>query len=424
MAIHGDGNVFLTPDLVAYAAMFRQKTQLLLPLFSTRNEQKYFAEQIGDTIKVKRPYYTTVSKGRTLTTAQKKSMVDIYTEVKIDQWWKYALTYNSEESTVALKDLGERYFKSGEEELAYMYDIAGGNALSLDTAYADYKASPAGLTITDIINVRAHATEISIPLSVENYGIIHPRDLAGITNELKDLQAPNLVNEAIRRSFMGRHSHWDIYTTNHLAYMDVTKGGTPLVMGAGQNNDSITIDGWANSVTVLKKGQIITFDGVGEVQLRGDRKSTGRLMQFTVVEDASSNASGVANVKISPDLNDGTLTINDGQGNSVTLDGMKNVTNEPANNTPVNIVGANGKQYRQSIFMAKGALHYVNVIVVPPPELSWRGQAVDDETGLAITVAGQADIDDLSSVRRADAFFGVKVLRPEFAIRWISAAIN
>ena len=425
MAIHGDGNVLLTPDLVAYQNLFRQKTQLFLPTMATRNYEQYFAQKIGTSIKVKRPYYTTVSQGRVLTTAQKQAMVDLYEYITIDQWWKFALEYNAEEATIALEDLQSRYFDSGQEELAYMYDIAGGNALSQQVGFADYGAvNPSGLTITDVINIRAHATEVSIPFSVQNYGLIHPRDLAGITNEIKGLGAPEgLVTQAIRESFMGRHSHYAMHSTNHLGYMDVLKAGTTLVRGGSNSGNSIDGDGFTSSVKVLNKGQIITFDGVYETQIRGDRKNTGRLMTFTVTADVTANGSGQVAIPISPSLNDGTVTIDDGQGNSVTAPGMQNVTALPANNAAINIVGENNSQYRQSIFMAMGALHFVNVTVVPAKEAAWKGHAMDAETGLSITVHGDFDINDLTSVRRADSYFGVKVLRPEFAIRYISSKV-
>jgi len=62
-------------------------------------------------------------------------------------------------------------------------------------------------------------------------------------------------------------------------------GGTPLVQGA-QTGPSIITDGWPNSTTVLRGGDVVKFSGINLV--------------FDVVGDVTSNGSGVATVLINP----------------------------------------------------------------------------------------------------------------------------
>ena len=435
MALAGTGNILLTPDLEANMAMWRQKNHLFFPLMATREHEPVFEENItGGSIRVKRPFYTIAKKGRTLPDSDLDGMIDIYTEIKVDQWWRYGLKFHAEESTLSLKDLEARYFDSGKEELAYMYDISCGAELA-NLAYVDFANVGNALKVADVWSVTAHAEEISIPMMDRSYAVVHPRDIPGISAELSKLNSPELVNSVIRKYFMGMLGCWEFYQTTHLPYMEVQSAqGTPLVRGANQRGSSIETDGWTNSVKVLNKGQVIYFGStsaatraaasVFETEIRGERKDLGNIMTFTVTEDVMSNGSGQATIHISPDLNDGANVMQDGDGNNVTLKGFKNCTNPPPDNAQIGIVGDAGKNYRQAAFFDYGALHLVNVVVKQPKEFSWRGQATDPETGMSISVVGDAVFSSLTSKRRCDALFGTKLLRPELGIRQITTAIR
>jgi hypothetical protein len=63
-------------------------------------------------------------------------------------------------------------------------------------------------------------------------------------------------------------------------------GGTPLVNAASQTGQSITSDGWPNSTTVLKAGDLITFASIVTV--------------YEITADVTSNGSGVATLTINP----------------------------------------------------------------------------------------------------------------------------
>lgn len=65
-------------------------------------------------------------------------------------------------------------------------------------------------------------------------------------------------------------------------------GGTPLVNGASQVGSSILTDGWPNSTTVLRVGDLVQFDAIAPV--------------YTVTTDVASNGSGEAAIPITPPI--------------------------------------------------------------------------------------------------------------------------
>lgn len=89
--------------------------------------------------------------------------------------------------------------------------------------------------------------------------------------------------EAFIVSLKGQQNRLNLY---NLARPSVngTGNGTPLVAGADQTGSSITTDGWANSETVLKAGDMI---GIG-----------GELKMVTA--DVTSNGSGEATINFEP----------------------------------------------------------------------------------------------------------------------------
>jgi len=78
------------------------------------------------------------------------------------------------------------------------------------------------------------------------------------------------------------------FTIAHPAYRTQlgAGGGTPLVNGAGQTGNSINTDGWPNSTTVLKAGDLVKFGALSLV--------------YELTADAVSNGSGQAALQIEP----------------------------------------------------------------------------------------------------------------------------
>ena len=416
--VQGTGNRLVTPDLIANEALFRLMDALVIPRLANRSFEKYFAGKIGNRITIKRPYKAKVTSGRVMGAVS--PLIDLTLDVMVDQRNHFPISYNDEERTLSIVAFGERYLQAGVEELAYAYDIAGADELGLSLFYREGTPGT-GLSTRAALNIAAHARHVAIPLNSMNFGLIDPLDFANVSDDVKMIHVPDTVSQSIRERYRGMLAGYHLFESVNIPYLEVAAlPGTPLVNGGSESGGSITMDGFTASAKVLLKGQLISLAGVKEIQPRGKRRKTGRDMSFTVQEDVTSNSSGQASVKISPDLNDGTATTVDSSGTSVSLAAFKNVDGKPANNAIVTIVGTAGESYRQGLFYEKSALEYVNVQLEQFESAVLKGRATEEQTGLSVSLTGWLDGEKMEEIQRVDSLFGVKTVYPDLGIRFIS----
>jgi hypothetical protein len=92
---------------------------------------------------------------------------------------------------------------------------------------------------------------------------------------------------ATLESYLGRGT---IFTKAHPQQRELygAGGGTPLVNGASQTGASLITDGWPNTTTVLKAGDVINVAGLNPV--------------FRVTAEVASNGSGQATIPLDPPI--------------------------------------------------------------------------------------------------------------------------
>ena len=459
VSFQGIDNRFAVPDIIAKEALYRLKHHLVMPRLANRTYNDYFEGKVGDTITIKRPYMAKVQQGRIM---RKTEMVDKTITLSIDKRYHFALEVVDEDVTLNIEDYGRRYLDAGVEELAYQYDIDGCNELGRSLFFARGGAGN-GLTLKDAQQLRAHATEVAIPMTRNSFALLDPMDIAAISEDVfmapipnsganaggQGLNNPAMLSETIREAYRGKLGGWHVLESVHIPHLE-TKGyrGAPVVMGDNQTGNSIVTDAWTNTAqVVLKKGQLIQIEDVGEVQPRGDRRATGRLQTFVVTEDVSSSASGVATIPIYPEINDGTVTYTNPSGKnaagtndtSVSGSGFQTTTAKAGDNKVIYIVGegttagsggsaaatasTKDRQYRQGLFFCGDALEYVNVALAKPKSATYAGTERDSETGVTISYLADFDITEASEAERLDIFFGVKTVYPEIGLRFIGESV-
>jgi len=424
---YGEGSVLRTPSLIAKEGLFRLSEKLIFPRFFTKKWQKYFSDKIGDTVWLKLPYHASITKGRKLGTALPK--VDRVVQFVVDQRYHIDFDNYDEELTLGLDDFMERYFKTGLEELAIEYDYQGADAIGLETYFVNGEPGTA-MTTDAIQTVREHFDDVGIPDS-ENFAILNPADFTAISQNVRSLQHEGLVSQAVRTRFMGMAGTFETYQSTHLARMIVADNGnsTPLVdFAGGYVGDMLPSDGWANSQLVLREGQLITVgtgaNSIREIQPRGTgarKRPTGRAQVFTVKADVMSDGSGQATIPISPEINDGTMTFADKDGNAVAATAFKNVSQKAADNAPIALVGGaatEGKEYRQGVFFHGDAATYANIQLTAPESFPLKAHATDPETALAISILGAPDVVNASERLRADIFFNCRAIDPRLGQRF------
>lgn len=424
------GNRILHAQAIANEALVRLKHELRIPRLCAHSlDQIWATGKIGQKATILKPYRIKVNRGRDIGTSD-EDMVDEYVTVSLDTRLNFSLRYNDEEMTFTLRDFGSRYVQPGIEEMAYAYDEDGGEELAhAAAAWADHVNPGSALTLQRAANSRAHAQMLAIPSNRSNFVLMNPYDVADIGDAVRGLYdvGMGLVAESLRETYSGKLSSWHVFQTVNLPDLEVaTYAGTPAINGANQTGGTITTDGWSGSVDdkVLNKGQMIKIAGVREVKPRGNLKPTGNDMTFTVLEDvvltAGTGATNrAATIKIGPDLNDGSLTIANGNadGDAVSLSAYQNVNAKPADNAVITIVGDSGASYRQQVWFERNTVQYVNVRLKKLSSIPWYGQAHDPQTGLSVTLMRQANIQNASERTRADAMYGVSSAYRELSMK-------
>lgn len=171
------------------------------------------------------------------------------------------------------------------------------------------------------------------------------------------------------------------------------------VSGADQTGTSITM----NAITgTLKKGDIITFEGVNAVN-RVTKADTGDLRQFVVLADV---ANGGTSISIYPAL------VPPNNGAQVQY---QTVTASPASSANVYLATPAGGRYRKNIAYAKQAVTMVTAdLEIPAGGIIEGARAKKDS--LSMRMISQYIIGTDQSATRLDILFGKLYVRPEWAV--------
>lgn len=439
----GTEHHFLVPQVLTNIALYRLKDRLFMPMLANHTFNEYFqGKAVGDTIWVKREYYSRAYEGSHV--SQYNALIDRSVPIKVDKWVHSAIRINSKDVALNISeaDFVRRFVDPQFEAIIRKYNIDGLENLFANRHYMEGTPGTA-ISRSTAQDMLAHAVDMSIPENNRSYAIFHTREAVKLSVEMQDLKAgDDLINQSIRTNFKGYIANHMLFSSSLIPQQKVAgipTGATVQVRGANQRGDSIATDGWGvNNTTVLYKGQIVTFNGVNEIMVTHrdsnfDRVETGRLAQFTVTEDVTTNASGQATIKISPEIvgADSGQTINNPSGVNIagtdqtTIDSsiFQNVSNIPADNAVVNVFGRNTsanaeRKAWQGMFFNGDCLEYVSV---PLPDLestpeSAQGHAMDPETGLNLSFLKSTDFGSRSERGRMDALYGVETIRPDMTV--------
>lgn len=195
-------------------------------------------------------------------------------------------------------------------------------------------------------------------------------------------------------------------------------GGTPLVNGANQGlinagatdnpyaaTTSLVTDGWTAAAALrLRRGDVFTIAGVNAVNPE-TKQDLGRLMQFVVTADTSSDGSGNATVVISPSI--------------VAGGAFQNVTARPADNAAITVVtGTANTAYRQNLIWHRDAITFVSPEMELPNNMDMAAQAsLADEGSISLRFVRGFDITNNRRISRFDILWGAAVTLPNWVVR-------
>jgi hypothetical protein len=402
-------NNFKNTSLVTKIAVKEFLNQLVMGQKVDRQLDSQF-QKVGASIQVRRPVMFESSDGAALGTAT--AIEERAATVVLDQRKKVHFEITSQDMTLSVEDMTERYIRPAMEELAQKVETSIANVY---TNVGNFTGTP-GTTPTTFLTVAstgAVLSKLGVPMGDRCLFVTADASVA-LSDGLKGVFPESIARKAIEEATVGRYGRFDIFESNSLATHVVgAYGGTPLVNGATQsvtyavggdtNSQSLITDGWTNSVTdVLLAGDVITIAGVNAVNRR-TRVDTGSLQTFTVISNATSGAStGPATLTISP---------------AMIIDGpYQTVTAAPADNAAITVkTGTAGASYPQNLAFHKNAI----TLAMAPLDMPEDGASASRESfkGVSIRAVRQYDISADKTIFRFDILYGVKAQNSDFAVR-------
>ncbi len=412
-------NNLLTDDVIAKEALRLLKNNLVMAKCVYRNYEKTFGK-VGDTIRLELPFRTKSASGRVL---QKQPLVDQTIPFKIDYQEHVGFEITVKSRTLDIKNFSERYLMSGMVQIANKID----RSLALTLKKAFHSSGTPGVRpgkYIDFANAAAKQTTYAVPQDGMRHAVLDPFTCASLSDEVTKLFKESMVEMAYKKGYRGDVSEYKTYETQNLPKHTVGNyNGTPLVNGTIANGNTLTFDGGTASATTgyLKEGDVFTMDGVYGINPQ-NYETTGLLQEFVVTSDVDTNASGEGTITFSPALNDGTATTTNAEGDTVSLKAYQNVTNVPADNAPITILGTANTVYEQNYLFHKDAIALAMIDLELPQSAVIKSRASDPETGLSLLMTAAYDITEQAEITRIDAVWGADMIYPELALRMWGAA--
>ena len=419
----GVGGKLLTNDLILKEMMWQFKNNLVACKRVFRDLEKKVVNGVGNSVSVKKPYQVLSTEGRTLGV---QPLVDETETITINRQRNVGLRFTIQDRTLSIQEFSARYIMPAVGQIATQMDKS-----VLDVAreaHFMYGTPGSNLSYDTFTFIKAHMNNVAIPDEGTDLrsAIINEIDAAYISQALSTVFAGggSIGKESIQKGYMGPLAGMEFYSSQLVPTHTVgAHGGTPLANSAtAQTGSSIITDGWTASTQVLNKYDVITFAGVYEINPI-TKLSTGRLKQFNVTANVTSDGTGNATITISPALNDGTLTTTDVEGTTVSLAAYQNASAAIANNAAITVVGTASTTYRQNFYLHKNAI----ALCVPDmylPESAVKASKISDpESGLTLSMTQFYDGTNHLETVRLDAIWGVKMINPNLIFKQYTGVI-
>jgi hypothetical protein len=429
----------LTPSIIAKEALMQLENNLVMGNLVHRDYEGEFAGEVngnkpGDTITIRKPVRYEVTDGATLAVQDTQ---EGSTAIVLNKRKHVGLQFSSQDLTLKIADLSERYIKPAVSQLANTVDM---DLYDLYKSVPNWVGTP-GQTINSFSDFGAapeRMDEFAIPTS-DRRAILSPADNWGMLGSISNTFAGGgkTAESALRKAELGNIANVDVYSAQNIKThtRGTADNTTPLVRGAAQvrtygggtvasdyvggvlstgalvkdtDGTSMTLDtdGWDASST-LKAGDIFTIADVYAVN-PVSKQTLPFLRQFVVLSDttANANAANSTPITVSPAI--------------ITSGPYQTVSAAAADDAVITIIGTASTGYRQNLFFHKNAF----ALAMRPLEAPPGAQSVARESykGLSIRVIPVYDgINDLSRWR-LDILYGVRAIYPELAVRASGAA--
>ena len=409
-------NTTLTADIIAKEAVMILDNNLVMAKqvyrgYESEFDKKVNGYEVGETISIRKPTDFTVRDGATMST---QDVVEGKLTLTVDKRKGVDFKFTSQDLTLKIEDLSERVIKPAMVQLANQIDSDlmalykkvpnwVGTAGQVVNSYADFAKAPERLD------------ETAVPMDGRS-AVLSPQDHWGLLGSQTALYMQDVAKGAYRKGSLGEIGGVDTFMSQNVPTLTTgSRSGSILVNGTitsatitydaikNTNVQTINVDAFGGATQTVKAGEVITIDGVYDVN-PVTKAPLPFLKMFVVTADAEASGSA-ADLIISPAM------VWTGAFKNVDVQGVTNL-----NNQPVTFMGTASTNYRQNMVFMKNAFALVSVPLIMPPGAP-AGSTRQSYKGTSVRVIPVYDGITDESAWRLDVLYGTQTIDPRLATR-------
>ncbi len=411
-------NTFQNPVMYTNETLACMQNAIVLGKKVSRKHQMEFGKEemkIGDTLNIRRPARFTVSSGAAY-------QPQAYTETSIPLVINYQkhvdTTMTSADLTLKDQDFSDRVIRPGAIQIAQQIDIDG--YVNAKNTIGNLVGTPGTSpnNVSFLTDVGKKLDDISAPRDGNRYMALSQGTNASMIPALAGFfNAQGQIAKQYTDGVFVDGTNTvglKIAMSQNVAKQTVgALGGTPLVNGSGQgladgwaNTGSLITNGWSSAASNrLKAGDVYTVGSVYAVN-PVTKQSTGDLLQFCVVQDQSSDASGNLTIVSSPALIYGGP--------------FQNASVSATTSAAITVSGTASTAYTRNLAWHEDAFELAVVKLIDLAQFGGWG-ASRSQNGFSMRVFRQAAISSDSVGTRTDVLYGWCSSYPEWACQEVAA---
>lgn len=398
-------NSLLTIDMITREAVrLFKNSNMFIQNIDTQYDNAFAVDgaKIGSTLRIRLPNDYVVNDGPAMSL---QDTTEQYTTLTVSSQKNVAVPFTTAERTMSLDDYSERVMgpmiNNLAGKVAYTVMLASEGGVANLVSNVDGSGNIISPTAEQYLQASAVLDQNSADQLTRNV-VADPITDARMVTALTGLFNPApVISEQYRTGQMKSagtlgFERWFRDQTVIMHTTGTFSAGGTVNLGS-QTGSTININATTGT---LKKGDIITFDGVYAVN-RVTKQSQGVLRQFVVTADVSS---GGTSVSIYPAL------IPSNGGADVQY---QTVDTSPLNGAAMRLVTKAGEVYRKSIAYCYKAVTMASAdLVLPRKAVEEAGRANYDGISMRILTDYLPGTDQLAT--RVDVLFGQLFIRPEW----------
>jgi coat protein Gp5 len=415
-------NVIFTPTIYLKTVLMSLGDRLKIARTLSPEYSSNFGNegaQVGNTVKVKKPWRPTVTKNSLTYASQDVSQQSL--NVTVNQTASIYYGFDSFEKTLSLQDIMKNYADPAATMLAATINSDAAAYVAKNTFNAVGTPGTVPTAMSTYLSAADKLVQLGLPEGEALNLVLNRKMSSAYLDANKALfNGQSIIGKqmttGVVENTLGYNWILDetIYTHN-----TGTQGGAILVNGAGQtqaggNNatGTLNVDGVTPSITFAKAGDVFT---AGNFSVHPQtRVSTGDLQQYVLLADAVSNGSGVATLSFAPAISPASADAN-----------YQNVDAALADNAPIVFwsgAGSASKASKQGLLIHKDAFAFVSVpMATPDPgEGAKAVTQTDPDTGLSLSLIQYFDGNSRTWRVRFDCLYDFAPLYRELACRIVS----